>query len=1462
MPEFARNILGYEGVNYTTDPYVLGKKSPASSVLSYNYRADNGIRKARKGFETVVDWSKKNPYVDTEEYFGRFRGSGVYFPHGARAIVPVTDHDFQNNFYMADQDDWTIEFWMKCEERPEIRVISEIPVGFINVTKHFQVFITKKPEDVRRTRLCIQFAGNNSGTPDAIICQSPDAFNVETDGKWHHYAILRDVAKGYPVVMIDGGSLGAGSTHTMENYDGSSPQNTWDTLAEDDILAPDEPMFDNHLLLGGNEIHLAEWRMWTTDRTAQIPGNYIKPLSRTGSHANLACYVPFDEGEGKYFDEIHAYGSDPVRGYFSPQEPYVNDDDELVFTGYECLAYPSLRAAYNKEDVDLDHMSQDSPNHRQLNCDGGYEGGILWDNRLRNLDSTDTTTDIDHQLEGVWKGIAQIKFRLRQLKEGPICGRLGLLYDNDSGETKYRFYFFVDQYDESTTTDMVFVSDAVVDSSWIGVEKTLTVVWNGEDPDIDYQVGFYVNDGANIFDSYSENETWCSGDQLNDETVGEHRKAFADDVGNSPNGALGGADGGVDFLVESYLAFDLIYLRQWFHDGPYDGSDPTDFIADTYELEDLTDDYRYMSRGVGGYINNNSEYVTLSKGWNKDAGTLGDHLGYIRIPIHYGSDTMTMSDESGEYTYVYLDGTTDYVFKQDILVKRIMVWLTGGTNVQVLKASEYKYFVTASLSDKRYFSGADISNLLCEYGPKQFKENRHERAMYHEETTNIDTNFDGIHKQLLFFECINDGSPIQGIEQIGSATYKSKYLILSARGSRYDTVYGQKSLRARWSTGPIYNVSELPVRGIHRYISEDGEVNKLIMFAGCSGYELDLTNEWAKPLDYAWIDRNDDDVLDFLAVNNKLIVMNGLESIKLNYKDNWSRLGIERPVGVEVSVAVSGSYTTVDNFLTGEQYGYVAQFYDSENDAYSGTIPILAEDGQTIEFDGNTTTDGTNYVDVNITGCRDLNVDRFKIFRTLDMNGDGIETVLFLVNESSMERVENTINFRDVWGDTALAAANPILPLAELGVSLVPAVSKGLEVAYNRLFLFGSNEQKSTIFWSDVDGLGFPRPDMFPPANGTIVEEGGTSEGKALVEYSGQLFAFKDNAMFRINQVGANDFAPSLVYKGVGCVNQRCVLVAGNAIIFMDTNGIYRYSQGEPVMLSRSLYDYFRNEVNQDNIDNAFMLHNKQEEQILAFVPSSGKTYCDRCIVYDLQSGSFTIDLIPDVTCGYIDGKEDGSIYLGTPYGQVLKYSSDAYLDILPSSVTDTGTITSLTYTATSGTPFNVSYSLYGVPVYAVDSTNKKIWKGTVTSYSTSTLTVDLWEELFNASADPTAALDVTVYLGHIFLYDKTPQYTFNYQEGGPDSFNMYEKNLKELELLTNYLPGALTAYIKFYYNHSGNTGTHSLSLSANTDGNKMKLISGMHKNFQMEHALLTDDEFKLTETTYHVSLTKGKKDS
>lgn len=1273
MSETPKDVVGFSGVDATTDPFVLGQKDPTKSCMALNYRAKNGVKQLRPRYAPVL----------TTGATGTFKKSGVYFPYNGRAILPHIFDKYDGSFYLASTETvsqmaFTVETNIKGDYVTQGRDICKIPVSFagtsLAVTSHLRIYTYSIDADIGsadlgKTYLGMDLAVDDSGTVEKNVYLN--GTELPLDSGWHHIAISRS-SDGLSIKLYLDKVYKSAFTFN-NSLSGTTEITGLEPLPKDSQFktASSSPLYYNHLALGGDSLHLADFRIWDDERTAtEISANYDAEL--LGTEDGLVCYVPFNEGDGKYFTEKVS----SARGYFSPQEPWVNDDDELVFTGYKCMAYPSYRAKYKiPAGLKAGVFNLDKNTIHTDNCeDAAYDGGILWDDKL-GLAST-----FDYDADGVWAGTAQLRIRLRQLKEGVLCGRLGLLYDTDA--QRYRLFF------ADYTGDAIYTSEAVVDSTWIGVEKTITVKYSGDSDDDNWDICKFWVDADEVTDSAptTTEYNWASGDGVLDTAYAIFTGAAESDS-DAPEGALGGTPADTNMCI----AFDLIFFRQWW-DKLID-SDEDAFVAATYNVNSLDERYRTMMTGLSGYIEDDTPQLTFTTDVGDIMGlywrTSGVGRAYVRLPICENmvwnrgeASTNFVTDELRGLSCILVGAALKAAFKQDVLIRRIHDYDSTGDVVDILRAAKI-YLVGEHFLENRRITGIVISNLVNCFDADTFRLGQEERPIYEEETGR-----DGLSKinNLRIMNTVIDDSPVQGIEKIGGTVYKSRYLVLGT-DERYKSTWKQYSVKPRWCSGPesLVPTTRPAVRGIFRYKSEDERVNKLLAVSWNSVYSIDTSTGALTAEPWAWIERNSDAGVNFVAINNKLLIMDTKRAIKINHKGNFSRLGVERPVdlyveqGPEHSDADPAIFSGTVDYL----FGYVAQFYDSENNAYSGTIPVFEDMRQTLDMFDDTSTTRIDRIDVSFRASPDINIDGYRLYRTLNMEGVGAEDNLFLVNAGENTGYLHEFNLvQDTWTDDKLTTQytsdkSTFLDKTYYAADMVPPPSVGASVGYGRLFLFGPETAGAALLWGQVDKTGLPHPDEMSPVSSVIVEEGGTTSGTALVEFSSQLFAFKDDSIFRIAPLGFGDsmsFGTELIYRGVGAVNQRCVVVAGNAIIFLDKNGIYRYSGGEPALISNELTDFFRDEVNKSQIDRSFVLHDKDNDAIMVFVPvGDDVTYCNRCIVGDLREGTWAIDQTPDISCGYFD---DGDLYVGTPHGQVYKMSFTEYVDGVNKTRTGTGTAT------------------------------------------------------------------------------------------------------------------------------------------------------------------------------------------
>ena len=1294
MTKIPYNITGFSGVDTTSDPFILGQKDPQTASLAYNYRArKGGIRTVRGGLREVVTG-------------GAFKRSGMYFPIDAGVVIPyqVMPADFGECGMMAlDGVDFTVEFWYKCGFAAYDRTVGENPyvIDDIAAYTHLKVVfypVVESGSTQIDTGLQFEFLSyEETGSDDIVTGRVFSYESIPTDGEWHHIAITRK-PDGTMWVGIDADELAEMTALTGATTDPViAPEHVANTTYQVNTYG----LFGNCYKMGLDKGSLAEWRMWSDYRTiSEILANKDVVVDPT-AEANLLFYVPFDEATGKRPQEKAgvARGHTNAYGYLTPSEPYVNDSNELVFNGNDSIAIPSTVGGFTTPIG----SSRDRNNEAFiLNSDGAIHGSILWDRAL--YVTSDTGGDADYTLTssaedaylgsgmGIYKGTAQIRVKLQQLCEGIIAGRLGIIWV--ATENKYGLYF-IDTDPSSGISPhpdnhkqmwLANSTEGWVDTGWIDTEKTITVVYDGTRAIAD-RVKMFV-DGDEVTLNNAATAQWnAPAGGSNEDMMSGTYQAFQDNwsmVLHHTDGAIGGTFR----LPDMGLAFDLVLLRQWWDDHPYSGTAADDdadnqaLVDATYNTTTLSDRDRIFKERANtddtdpvGAI---SSMVTF---WIADLDGI-QFKDYRRRMFIVAPSLSFLEKEGGNL----VGGAGGDELGNYSIVKRGVQWnraqgIEAASEKRVLFQTEESLTLVKDYATFLWRSGFLLSNLICDLNADTFKYNQEVRAMFSDgagSTTSDDMDYRYRDQKLV--NTIVDDSPIQGSERIGAETYKTRYFELNGGGNASrsgHTIYNLRGLSPRWCDGPITYASSFPyVQTICRYKTEKGDIDKLFTVTNSQVWEVNTTTGACTPADFSWIKADLDEHVGFSMASNRGVFMSTDDAIKISARDEFSFLGVERPVHIkftEIPEATDPDTFTVGVMNHQQRIGYTMQYYDKVNNVYSGTMPVFKESNTTIYIDSQVT-DALDAPEVELVAYGNGNPDaeRLLLYKTRDLEGVGSESLLFLASDQIIPNSNDDVIVYDRLRYD-LTTTQPLLPAVQYGQDLVPDPGAAMEMAYGRLFIFNVDALASALTWSDVDPLGFAVPDQFPELNAMIIEEGGTTAGKALQKYNNILYAFKDNSIFRINPEAGGTFSSQLVYKGVGALNQRCVQVAGNSMFFMDTNGIYNYTEGEPRLVTVGLTDFFSDDVNQTALpDKAFMLHSKKDDLLLSFLPSSGSSYCDRCIVLDLRAGTVTLEFLPHVTCGYVD---DETIYLGTPYGKILEYDPDVLIDVVDSVVTGTGSV-------------------------------------------------------------------------------------------------------------------------------------------------------------------------------------------
>ncbi|MFH2047762.1 MAG: hypothetical protein ABIK92_21765 [Pseudomonadota bacterium] len=1472
------SISNFAGVDATSDPFILGRKNPEAVSLSYNYRArKGGIRTVRGGYREVVTGTS-------------FNRSGLYFPKNSEVTIPYVALGTAYNtcgMMALDKVDFTIEFWYKCNFRGQEYEIASNPYmrNSTGAYKHMRVAfypVVESGSTLRITGVQVEFLthdGTAGGSAATVTANVYYYETIPTDGEWHHIAIARDTDGGMWLSIDDDTSYSAMTKNTGPASDNESLIKSAHvanigTAFGGNGNVNSYPLFGACYQLGLDNGALAEWRMWGDYRSiSEILNNKDVVLSSTGN--DLKFYLPLDEAEGKRPQERVS----GVYGYFSPMEPYVNDDYELVFNGWDSIAIPSTVGGFT---TPLSSTTARCNNGYELNEDGSVHGGILWD---RALYSVDAGTDPDYtkiasgedayraEGMGTYKGTAQLRIRLNQLGEGVIAGRLGVKWDHTLSNFVLYFADMTHNATTSKTARLYYTSDSVgyVNASWIGSgnEKTITVIYDGTKA-LANRVKIFVDDSEATVSNAAVgywNDTDTTGYPMT--TLGDTYPAFVENWTDAFIGVTG-AIGGMPSNPNMGVAFDLLFFRQWWDDHPYAESgadsdaDNQNLVDATYNVNKLPDRERlFLDRANTDDQDPMGGAAALKSCWISDLS--GYDFSAYKKRVFVVCPSLSFPDsEEGSFTA----GTSALLLGNKYIVKRGIQWDYGygayaASEKRVLLFPQSYVGFSKKYIGYLWRSGFLLSNLVNDLNSDTFKYNFQERIIFTDGNGSSATggDYDFRYRDQRLVGTFIDDSPVQGSEDIGGISYKTRYFELNGGGSTTKSghsVYKLRSLSPRWCSGPLSFAANFPyIQAIVRYKTEKEDVNHLFVVANSQIWEVNTSTGVCTQREKGWIKSGLTNAVNFSIVNNRGVFLSLDDAIKITPKDKFAFLGVERPTQIsftdipEVLVSEIAGFSDSDAVINHEnRIAYTLQYSDMGNGAFSGTMPIFKDSNFMVYLDTQLSPQiGAPEVELQTYGTADPDARNLLLYKTKDLEGIGVESLLYKASDQIMPDGFEAVRVYDRMLYTQMTDQS-LLPLSHYGQDLVPRPGAAMEVAYGRLFMFNVDELASALTWSDVDSLGLAIPDQFPELNALIIEEGGTTSGKALQRFNGILYAFKDNSIFRINPESGGTFSSQLIYKGVGALNQRCVLVAGDAMLFMDTNGIYSYTQGEPQLVTTGLADFFANNVNQTTLSSkAFMLHSKKDDLVLAFVPSSSSSYCDRCVVIDLRTGVISIDAVPYVTCGYVDGE---TIYVGTPYGKILKYDPDTYVDVADSALTGTGSVSGAT--VTGGLSLPVDGSNIGAVVYIADTTNHRVWSGTITSeISTSSFSVDSWKAIFNATGE-TPSGTITYYIGHILVYEKTP--IFNFQ-GNLGESTMYNKNLKEVEWLSTGFSSISGMMTKHDYDNGVTDPTASHSPSGQEY--RYPVLQGMHKGFSMESVFFASSAFSMRNVTYNIEHTKGK---
>lgn len=176
-----------------------------------------------------------------------------------------------------------------------------------------------------------------------------------------------------------------------------------------------------------------------------------------------------------------------------------------------------------------------------------------------------------------------------------------------------------------------------------------------------------------------------------------------------------------------------------------------------------------------------------------------------------------------------------------------------------------------------------------------------------------------------------------------------------------------------------------------------------------------------------------------------------------------------------------------------------------------------------------------------------------------------------------------------------------------------------LEVYNNQMFMCGFSQAPSTVQFSDIG-----EPESVQPQNNFDIR---TNDGDFLTGMKSafsQLFFFKNNSFHVLQGNSPQNFVVNPLSDQYGCISNRAVATYQNYLMFLDKKGVCLYN-GAQVAIASTKIDPLLSQMNINAAKNkAWMIHNKERNQVWCGIPVNGSTLINRVLVYDYLLNSWT----------------------------------------------------------------------------------------------------------------------------------------------------------------------------------------------------------------------------------------------
>lgn len=245
-------------------------------------------------------------------------------------------------------------------------------------------------------------------------------------------------------------------------------------------------------------------------------------------------------------------------------------------------------------------------------------------------------------------------------------------------------------------------------------------------------------------------------------------------------------------------------------------------------------------------------------------------------------------------------------------------------------------------------------------------------------------------------------------------------------------------------------------------------------------------------------------------------------------------------------------------------------------------------------------------------------------------------------------------------GQTFVDAGLTLMNLPQSPSNFFTLAPRYVEIYQNSLFLIGSSQFPSDIFFSDLG-----QPESIQP---TYNFEVNTNNGDFLTGgrfYHNSLYLFKRYSMYRLIGTDPTNFVLYDISDQYGCLSNRAIVVYDDNMLFLDRKGIALFNGITPQIISQKIEKTFLTLNEQAAIDQACAIHNRLRNEIWWGIPTNGSTINNTIIIFDYITNAWTVraGFLPssmDVAYGTFD-KE--TVFFGGYSGTINYCSASLFND-------------------------------------------------------------------------------------------------------------------------------------------------------------------------------------------------------